>query len=440
MRLWKGALGLVMFVPLCAAVGAVAGGCSGGPNDQAGGSAGSSASAGNAGNGGNSGNAGAAMAGSGGVGGFVQGGAAGSGMNPDAACVATSAEATLEKKPVDIIFIIDNSGSMTDNIESVQNNINANFAAIIGASGIDYRVIMIAEHGELSSQSVCVSAPLSTTSCMPVPEQPGQNDPIFFQYSVTIGSHNSWCRALDSYKGNLQDDFGLAPGGWSQWLRKEAVKVFVEVTDDNVSCSLDGTTYQDGNTEAGGMTSSAAFDAALLALDPEQFGDAMKRNYIWHSIIGLTENDPATKEYVPGDPVVTGHCSSAVNPGTGYQVLSQLTGGLRFPICQFASFDVVFQAIAKGVIAGAKVACEFQVPEPPAGETIDLTTVVLEYTAGGMGDPQKLKQVMAAKDCNASSFYIENNIIKLCPVACATVQGDDKAKINILFGCKQDIN
>src|SRR5262245_50390446 len=100
MRLWKGAFGLVMLVPLCAAAGAVAGGCSGDSNTQTGGDAGSSGS-GNTGNAG-SGMAGSGMAASGGVGGFVQGGNAGSGMDPDAACVATSAEATLEKKPVDI--------------------------------------------------------------------------------------------------------------------------------------------------------------------------------------------------------------------------------------------------------------------------------------------------------------------------------------------------
>ena len=43
------------------------------------------------------------------------------GLDPDIACAAKSAAATLEKKPVDIVFIIDNSGSMTDEIVGVQN-------------------------------------------------------------------------------------------------------------------------------------------------------------------------------------------------------------------------------------------------------------------------------------------------------------------------------
>jgi len=430
MRLWKGAVALAWMVPGFAAAGALSGACSGSPSDTQTGGGGHSTST--AGKGGTTGGAGGDET----IGGS-QGGTGG--VDPDAACVATSAEATLVKKPVDVIFIIDNSGSMGDNIESVQNNINDNFAAIIGGSGIDYQVIMISEHGPLADESICVRSPLSSTDCNPVPNEPGQNPPIFHQYSIPIASQNSWCQALRSYDGALVDQFGAAPGGWKTWLRKEAVKVFVEITDDSASCSLNGVTYNDADNEAGGTTAAAAFDATLLTLDPDQFGTPEARNYIWHSIVGLVENNPPTKEYVPADPVVTGVCSTAVDPGTGYQVLSQMTGGLRFPICEFASFDVVFQAIAQGVIEGAKVACEFPVPEPPAGETIDLATVVVQYTPSGGGNPVLFKQVPTAADCKPDSFYIEAGIIKLCTDACTAVQLDDMAKINILFGCKQDI-
>src|SRR5262245_13950664 len=145
MQLSKGALGLSMMVPLCAAIFMEAGGCSGDPTDKQGsGSAGRAGSAG-------------ASTGPGGAGELAAGGTLGAGgLAPDAACVATSAEAKLEKKPVDIIFIIDNSGSMTDNIAGVERNINQNFASIIGASSIDYRVIMLSEHGSADDQRICV--------------------------------------------------------------------------------------------------------------------------------------------------------------------------------------------------------------------------------------------------------------------------------------------
>jgi len=435
MRVWKSVFGLALMLPLGTAI-AQASGCSA-DADQTTGSGAGAAQGSTTGGGAESGVGGAG----GGVGGGIGVGGQGTGgLSPDAACVATSAEATLLKKPVDIIFIIDNSGSMGDNIQSVQNNINANFAAIIGASMIDYRVIMISQHGSLGSESICVKAPLSTTECNPVPAAPGQNPPIFYQYSVSIGSHNSLCQALNGYGGTLADEYNLAPGGWKEWLRKEAFKVFVEVTDDGATCLFDGKNFDDNDNIADGETTGQALDTALLALDPEQFGDAQKRNYVWHSIIGLAENDPPTAVYAPADPLVAGVCDTAVASGTAYQALSVLTGGLRFPICEFASYDLVFQEIAKGVIEGAKVACEFPVPEPPAGETIDLETVVIAYTPGDGGMTTQMKQVTNAAACKPASFYIEAGTITLCPEACALVQADNAAKVDILFGCKQDVD
>jgi hypothetical protein len=366
------------------------------------------------------------------------------GLDPDSACAAQSAEATLIKKPVDVIFIIDNSGSMTDDIIAVENNINDNFASIIEASGVDYRVIMIAEHGSAAgAQSICVKAPLSTTTCSPIPADPGQNPPVFYQYSVTIGSHNSLCQLLNTYDGTTPDQDGYAPNGWKDWLRKDALKVFVEITDDGISCSSGGVTYNDGDNVNTGVTVADTFDTNLLAKDPDQFGDANARNYIWHSIIGVKENDPPTAPYLPADPIIGTKCvlngTTSPGPGTGYQALSIKTGGLRFPICQNASFDVVFQEIAKGVIEGAQVACEFPLPKPPDGQMLDLDTVVVEYTAGGMGAPANFKQVKTPAECTADSFYIESEIIKLCPDSCAVVQKDDKAKLAILFGCDTNV-
>src|SRR4029079_11533805 len=106
-------------------------------------------------------------------------------------------------------------------------------------------------------------------------------------------------------------------------------------------------TVDDNDKETDGIAAAATFDAELLALDPAQFGDANKRNYVWHSIVGLTENNPPTAAYGPNDPMVNTYCSGAVAPGNGYQALSILTGGLRYPVCENASFDVVFQEIAK---------------------------------------------------------------------------------------------
>lgn len=354
----------------------------------------------------------------------------------DSACAAQSAEATLEVKPVDIIIIIDNSGSMTLEIEGIQTNINQNFANIIQSSGLDYRVILLAKHGSAASaQSVCIEAPLSgipAGGCAPPPAQPINNPPFFYHYSREIASRDSWCRLVSTFDGTQPDDFGFAPNGWSEWLRPDSFKTFIEITDDGVGCGA----YSDGNTVAGGTTAAAAFDAALLALSPMHFGDMTNRNYRWYSIVAMAYNTPPDKPYEPTDPILTAECPTAANPGTGHQALSILTGGLRFPTCDTTSYGPLFQAIAQGVISGAKVACEFPVPAAPMGQTIDLSSVVVEYLPGNMGAPLHLTQVADAASCAPDSFYIANNVIYLCPDTCTLVQGDKTAKINVLFACE----
>lgn len=340
----------------------------------------------------------------------------------DAACAEVRAEATLEKKPADIIFIIDNSGSMTDEILAVQNNINKNFADIIGKSGLDYRVIMVTSHGDARGrQSVCIAAPLSKhASCSPLPPQPGINPPRFYHYSLEVESWDSFQRALGSLDGRERDQYNLAPTGWQSWLRENAFKVFVEITDDESS-----------------MTETD-FDKQLLAKLPKQFGNVLNRNYVWHTIAGLKQNNPATTPWQPADPIQNTVCTKgggAVAPGLKYQRLSVLTGGLRFPICEYASFDAVFNHVAAGVVAGTKVACDFALPPPPPGQQIDLGTVLVEYTPGGVGAATEFKQVAGAAACAPDSFYIDKGRVYLCPQACMTVQADPKAKVNVLFDC-----
>src|SRR5690606_34903046 len=119
------------------------------------------------------------------------------------------------------------------------------------------------------------------------------------------------------------------------------------ITDDGVSCSAGSWSYNDGNNAGSGQTAGQQFDADLLARDPAMFGSADQRNYVWYSIVGLGANpNNPNKSWDPSEPITTSECSTAADPGTGYQALSILTGGLRFPVCEGQGFDVVFQEIA----------------------------------------------------------------------------------------------
>jgi len=363
-------------------------------------------------------------------------GASGSSGEPKE-CAAQEAQATLTKRPVDIIFAIDNSGSMSQEIAEVEKQINDNFATLIEASKIDYRVIMLSQHGSNASQRICVKAPLSGTNCAPVPAQPVETAK-FFQHSKFISSFNALCRVVDSY--DKPDDFNKHPTGYGALLRPDALKVIVVITDDRVFTGQpEGCVkpYDDKNTAVGGQTAADMFEADLLALPGAPFGTPAKKNYVFHSIVALApfDNGDLTKAHPPTAPITLNKCTpGAENPGTGYQALSIKSGGLRYPSCGL-NYTTIFKEMATGVIEGAKVSCEFAIPQAPAGQTLDLATVVPRYTPGGGGAPVDFGQVANAAACAPNKFYIEGDKIKLCPATCDVVQADAKAQIKVLFGC-----
>ena len=421
-------------------------------SSESGGSSSSGAGASGASSG--TGGAGANQGGSGTGGGlFNTGGNTGTGGQES--CAQNSAEATLVNRPVDIIIAIDNSGSMSAEIEEVEYQINANFAAIINNANppIDYRVIMVSGFGASSGNRICVAEPLggipdvnpADGHCDTIPGQP-VNTASFFHHSVTVSSHNALCRLLENYA--TADQYNLQPNGYQDVLRPDSFKFFAVITDDGVSCSFDGSSYNDGNNVASGQAAGQLWDTNLLALSPDNFGTVDERNYSFWSIIALAPYnvvDPVNKPY--GDPhppdellapIITAECSpSSVDPGTGYQQLSIMTGGYRYPTCGLDYTDI-FTLMAQGVIEGAQVACEFLIPDPPSGETLDLTTVEVQYSSGGT-PITKYAQVASLAECNASSFYIEGDLIKLCPEVCSAVQADENAEIGILFGCELSV-
>ena len=170
------------------------------------------------------------------------------------ACATVRAGVELVREPVDIVIALDNSGSMDDEARAVESNINENFATILEQAQVDYRVILVSEHREREAQdtAVCITAPLSTLASCPA-EQPGPSD-RFFHYSTEIGSGNSFDVLLATFAGEREDDFGIAPVGWSEWLRPGAKKVFLEISDDDAN------------------SSASEFLATLTELSPGDFG------------------------------------------------------------------------------------------------------------------------------------------------------------------------
>lgn len=323
---------------------------------------------------------------------------------PDAGpCRAISAESTVESVPVDIIVVIDNSGSMSEEAAEVQRNIN-NFAAIIEASGLDYHVVLIST--PTGTRGVCVPAPLGSGApgCTSGPE--GR----LLAIHQSVASRNAPDLALSLYP--MYQDF----------LRLDAAKVFLWITDDESS-----------------MFTADSFRAALAALAPA----GMFAHTIHNAIVGFYGDTPATWTMSGA-----GACASLARVGSTYlrltnclandgSVIADCTPGRQGRVCE-TDWTTIFDEIARGVVAGVPIPCEFAIPEPPTGMTLDFMEIRLTYTAGD-GTRQELTRVPSAAECDPLGWYFDDPAtptrIELCPDLCMSVQRDAAGRLDIGLGC-----
>jgi hypothetical protein len=344
-------------------------------------------------------------------------------LPPPGACAATTLGASLSYRPVDVILVIDTSSSMDPVSSAVEANINESLAQMLADSGLDYRVVAIANYG--AGASLCIAAPLGNDDCSP----PGPLAPVgprLFQYSIGLGSGSFLQAILSTYamppsavQAGWYDE---QPMGWGEWVRADALKIFIGITDAE----------EMSNSPAGGDS----FDAGLLALDPLQFGTADARNYVFHTIAGLAQNNPATAPWPPDAPIVNTDCVgfSGKEPGQPMQQVSILTGGLRYPLCEYGSFDALFETVATGVVEVVPISCDLAIPPAPEGDSIDPDTLEVQWT-DATGAVHLFHQVPAAAACEPDAFWVDAATIHLCADACANVQADDAGEVAIRYGC-----
>jgi hypothetical protein len=318
-------------------------------------------------------------------------------------CAATSAQTA--KAKVDMIFVIDNSGSMTEEMEQIKVNVN-NFAGKILNVGLDLHVIFIVARASSPAQGgnvICVPAPLAGANC-------ADNLPTFRHVPQSVSSNNSFSLILSTY------DSANAALAWNKDLRLDSTKIFVEVTDDESNM-----TFQN-------------FDTQLLAKQPAGiFGTAQARKYIFHSIISKPFADPVPSSNLCIDPD-TGN-TGADGTSLQYQEASKVTGGLMDEVCK-KDYSGVLDNIAKSVVD--KLGCELTYPK---AEAADPTKLVVQYTP--MGQPGKpLTQVTDTSKCSTvqDGWYYDDNAnptkIILCPSMCTTANAAPGSKIEALVGCK----
>jgi Mg-chelatase subunit ChlD len=96
-------------------------------------------------------------------------------------------------------------------------------------------------------------------------------------------------------------------------------------------------------------------------------------------------------------------------------------------------------------IRSEALGCEFEIPPPPDGKDLDPSDVNFSYQPKGMGASKILLRADDLVDCGGKpGWYYDSNAlptkILLCPASCTTVQADSHAKVSVLFGCKSQIN
>ena len=359
-----------------------------------------------------------------------------------ASCGQVHARARFETRPIDIILVIINLPHVYDTIVAIEQRINGDFADVIASSGADYRIILITQNGASDMGEVCISGTLDPNNdCSNATNETAAtlNPPHFFHYSSYVGSTQAWCTMLDDYASPEPDGNGfnnppLSGGGWKNWLRPEAHKVIVLFDDNGPLCtSAAGQHFDDGLAPDKGELAATAFDAALTALDPAQFGTPAARNYTFYSFLDIAGSPDGTP-WGPEQPFVKEFCDGQFSRGYGYQALSRLTGGLRTPVCVGSNFDATFRAIASGVVAKTAVGCDFPLAAP-IGEIIDRDTVEVVYTDSAKVEHHHREVEPDACAERRDGFYFVGDRIELCPQACAEAQADPLAAIEVRYGC-----
>jgi hypothetical protein len=116
-----------------------------------------------------------------------------------------------------------------------------------------------------------------------------------------------------------------------------------------------------------------------------------------------------------------------------------MTGGLRFPLCQYDAYDVVFRTIANDVVQTSSIACDFPIPAAPPGLELDLDKVAIQYAPSAGGAPIQFGQAKDFSACQSNAFYIANDRLNLCADTCATIRNDPRAAVSVLFTCESTV-
>jgi hypothetical protein len=321
-------------------------------------------------------------------------------------CAAVVETAANTYDPADIVFIVDNSPSMRDEIEWTRAKLN-DFSARI--KNLDHRIVMIScadgacatpGGGGGNFTGICIPSPLGAPGgCDGAAPHHDSNPPLYLHVEQRIPSRRGLEVAVQTYDS------------WKTMLRPQAGKHFVIITDDGSDWTAD------------------QFNAAVLALDPAFAG------YHLHGIFSFQSKED-------GCAAGTACCQYAAPGGAGsvYASLAASTGGVTGDLCA-QDFAPLFDKFADSVVASAKLSCQWAIPAPPQGQTLDPSLVNVTF-ADSKGNQYPIGRVLTGSACSSveHGWYYDDpskpTAVLTCPQTCGWIQGQPGARMDLYFGCE----
>jgi hypothetical protein len=340
-------------------------------------------------------------------------------VNPDA-CQSTGQTAMTGIAAVDIVWVIDGSGSMSDEAERLQMNID-NFTSTISASGVDTHVVLVGQKDLVPANSMLA--------------QSGKY--LFVQDDV-----DSW-NAFERLVARFPD--------YKSFLRPSAHVHFIVVTDDEsryMNLQTPDERAMGFQTAMDGLLDSEFTVHAIaspgnegdLPCIPDSVDPAIAKccqDYIASLFLTFPMGCDMDKVTILTCPFLGG----AAAPGVTYQREVTNTGGVFASICS-EDWTQVFGSLSDAVIASAPLPCDYAIPPPPTGMSFDRTKVNVKYTPQG-ADPASVQPYGKVKDADAcgdeDGWYFDDDTnptkVMLCPTTCAAVGGGEGGAVDVLFGC-----
>ena len=337
-----------------------------------------------------------------------------------AACQSTGKQAEAGLASADIVWVIDGSGSMVDEAQRVQTNIDS-FVTGITAAGVDTHVVMLGENDLVPAGSTLA--------------QSGN----YLYIDDEVDSTNALQRIVERF------------ADYQSFLRPNAHVHFIVVTDDEarfMNLNTPQERAQAFQTDMAGRLASFSLHAIASPGNPGDLPCAPEsvpaeivqccRDYL---LTFFTAVPAGCEQHMQVNPLDCAFIGGAAAPGTTYFELARTTNGVGSSICA-EDWTMVFGSLRDAVIESAPLPCNYAIPPPPAGMSFQRGLVNVKYTPAG-ADPMTVTPypgVANAMACGDKLAWHYDNPdapteVLLCPRACETVGAATGGSVDVLFGC-----